>query len=119
MAETLSHRCARAGCTNVVPPKPRRGPQSSYCCRACKTAAYRDRQAALEWLPVACSHEVRVPSPASADEQVARAVLELRSIGSVFLSLAGSARPELAWRCEQAGVEIAATLHTYFERDEP
>lgn len=48
------------------------------------------------------------------EDQIARSILEARSIGFAFQRLGSLARPELAWRCTNLGDAIISALAETF-----
>lgn len=52
------------------------------------------------------------------DDQVARCILEARSLGHALKRLGVQARPELAWRCTTLGDSILTSLSNTFPETE-
>ena len=91
---------------------------SDYCSQSCRQAAYRARRrrsARLEsaGLPQPAQTIPRL-APADADSQVARAILEARSVAGAFVRLGREARVELAWRCGKTGEAMLDAMDRYF-----
>jgi hypothetical protein len=109
---------ACAYCKGPLPPKGSRGPAPDYCSQSCRQAAYRARRrrsARLEsaGLPQPAQTIPRL-TPADADSQVARAILEARSVAGAFVRLGREARVELAWRCGKTGEAMLDAMDRYF-----
>ena len=100
MSEPQPLQCARAGCTNRVPDKGKRGPAHRYCSNACKHAAYRDRRSARRWAPDIDASLLHLPASLPPDEQVGKAVVEFAMVIATFGRLSTEASPFLAARCE-------------------
>ena len=103
-------------CNEPLPPKKRRGPPADYCGPRCRTAAHRDRVGYVDW---AGAHGVDLPAPAPApgvspDEQVARTLLEVRSVAGSLKRLSVDARPAFAWRCARLGDGINDLVDNLF-----
>ena len=115
-------KCA-CGCGLDTARRAKTGRIPVYASNACRVRALRSRRAALASLEQASTLEpvdelvasasVKVFS-SSSDEQVARSILEARSIGYAFQRLGATARPELAWRCSKAGEQIIRTITEFF-----
>jgi len=106
-----------AYCHQPLPARRSRGPAASYCSRACRQAAYRARllqNARLEPLGLAAQTITPVLAPAAADEQVAQAILEARSVAGSFIRLSREARVEFAWRCGKVGEAMLDAMDDYF-----
>jgi hypothetical protein len=106
-----------AYCHQPLPARGRRGPAPSYCCRACRQAAYRARQrqqVRLEPLGLAAQTIPPAGAPASTDSKVLQALVEARSIGGAFIVLGREARVEFAWRCTKTGEAILDAMDRFF-----
>mgnify|MGYP007112156791 CR=1 FL=1 len=57
------------------------------------------------------------PPQTSADEQVARAYVEAKSLASVFARLGAEARPSLAWRCTRVSQALTTVIHETLGED--
>lgn len=57
---------------------------------------------------------VALPAAGPTDEQVQRAILELRACAFALLRLGAESRPELAWRCTILGQSIISNLKDTF-----
>ena len=89
-----------------------------YASTACRMRALRSRRATavLEGLPDALVAMPVGVNSGTIDDQVARALMELRATGFAMQRLGTQARPELAWRCTKLGdVVIAALADTFPE----
>jgi len=103
----------------------RRGPAPRYCQASCRVAAHRARRATaairVELQAAGATHEPVVhadPPPASsADEQVARAFVEAKSLAGVFARLGSEARPALAWRCTHVAQALTTAIHETLGED--
>jgi len=97
-------------------PARRRGRRRHYCSPRCRQAAYRQREASFRVDPSLLGPQPlpELKMAAGTDEQVARAILEARSITGALLRLGSAARPQFAWRCAKAGAEIRDALEKYF-----
>jgi hypothetical protein len=100
----------------------RRGPAAITCSPTCRQARRRARRGLARELEPATLTALGPPlahgpnfSAVPLDDQVARALLETRALGSAWLRLGREARPPFAWRCEMTGVAIISALDTYFE----
>ena len=70
------------------------------------------------WEPLDNAVVAHLPEPTPApnpDEAVAGAIVEARTLAATFTNLGRRARPQLAWRCTEAGEAIHAALDDYFE----
>lgn len=113
-------KCA-CGC-GVELTQRRGGRARIYATGACRIRAMRRRHAladidgVAEFQPVAdlVNAEPVVIAAGSTDDQVARSILEARSIGHAFQRLGTSARPEIAWRCSKVGESITSALAEFF-----
>jgi len=111
--ETIIPVCAYCGEPIT---QPRTGRPRIYCSPRCRVAAFRFRRAFEPFEIAQAEESIPRPPAAALDEQIARTVLEATAVAGVFLRLGHEARPVLAWRCERAGTEIAATISRHFER---
>lgn len=110
--------CA-CGCGAPVKRSGARGPAPVYAGPACRKRAQRSRLAASEFVPAGVLEVIpggltSDRASASADDQVARAILEARAVAFAFIRLGVEARPELAWRCASFGERVLAELAQYF-----
>jgi len=102
-----------------------RGPAPRYCQASCRVAAHRARRATTairaELQAAGAAHEPVVhadpPPQTSADEQVARAYVEAKSLASVFARLGCEARPSLAWRCTRVSQALTTAIHETLGED--
>ena len=102
-----------------------RGPLPRYCQVSCRVAAHRARRATaairLELRAAGATHEPVVhadpPPKTSADEQVARAFAEAKSLASVFARLGAEARPSLAWRCTRVSQALTTAINETLGKD--
>lgn len=108
----VSPMCA-CGCGVVVMRRGRTGPAPAYASEHCRVRAFRQRQANAVIVPEVKPVTVRT-SGESLDDQVARAILEVRAAGFALQRLGISTRPELAWRCSKLGDAILAALSDSF-----
>lgn len=103
----------------------RRGPAPRYCQASCRVAAHRARRATAlvraELQAAGATHEPVVhadpPPMSSADEQVARAFVEAKSLAGVFARLGSQARPALAWRCTHVAQALTTAIHETLGED--
>ena len=110
----------KCGCGRPVPARQQRGRPAEYACDACRVRAFRQRRtvaAALQELddrpaPAASAEQVQ---PVPTDEQVARALLEVRGLAGTFLRMGREARPQFAWRSECLGKAVASAIDEYFD----
>lgn len=106
-------KCARCGQPLALGPtgRPRR-----YCSQTCRQLAYAARKRALPYLPHVPppATDENVPHLVGSDEEVARAILEARSIASAVSRLSHMARPEFAWRLELVAHVLTSALDEYF-----
>lgn len=134
MSVTL-HLCAYCG--SSVPPRPTAGRPRRYCSGACRTAAYRDRQAAefyAEPLPLIAAPPdttvraellevadalVSADRSAPPEDQLVRAVIEGRTLARALRRLEPLLPKGLAWRAGEAGSRLDETLDELFPLDEP
>ena len=109
------NRCA-CGCGEAVRRRGKHGPVPIYATKACRQRALRQRQLAMELtpLPDVIKHAPVHVSTAGTEQQVHRAILELRSIGYAMQRLGRVARPELAHRCARVGDQVIAALRENF-----
>lgn len=108
-------RCA-CGCGQPVQRRGKHGPVPIYATKACRQRALRQRQLAAEFTPLPdVIRNAPVPvSTAGTDQQVQRAILELRTIGFAMQRLGITARPELAHRCQRVGDQVIQSLRDNF-----
>jgi hypothetical protein len=112
-------------CGREVRRRGSRGPTPRYCQSACRVAAHRARRATaavrMEMQAEAGSLEPVVhadpPPQTSADEQVARAYVEAKSLASVFARLGAEARPSLAWRCTRVSQALTTAINETLGKD--
>lgn len=111
-------KCA-CGCGRVPSRTAKVGPAPLYASAACRVRAYRRRQQAheLEPIPELQPQAVRIAG-ANTDDQVARSVLEARSVGFALQRLGTMARPDLAWRCSKLGKAIVSAVADSFPETE-
>jgi hypothetical protein len=100
--------------------QPATGRPRLYCSGRCRQAAQRRKHltaglVATRHLQTVGVEHGSLPPAADPDQQVAVAILEARNLSGAFIRLGREARPQLAWRCEGAGVAITEALHRYFE----
>lgn len=95
--------------------QPKRGRARVYCSTACRKSAFRSRQVSFGYLPQIVKDAEATVAGISTDEQVARAVIEARSVGLALVRLGAEARPEFAWRCAKAGEAITEALADSFK----
>lgn len=98
----------------------RRGPAPQYASATCRKRAERRRRLHRSDLEPWGAPPPSPPSTAkqtSADEQVARALLEARTVGFALVRLGTEARPELAWRCTKVGQALLASIADTFGKD--
>ena len=116
-------RTCACGCGLETGRRAKTGRIPVYATNACRVRALRSRRIALASLEQNATLETATELIASAsvsvaststDEQVARSILEARSIGFAFQRLGATARPELAWRCSKVGDAIVQTLTENF-----
>ena len=118
-------KCA-CGCGAETRRTSKTGRLPLYASGACRVRALRRRRALenlglsveLESLPDLASPAPVSVASISADEQVARSILEARAIGYAFARLGTSARPELAWRASKTGDAILSALAEFFPNSE-
>ena len=112
-------KCA-CGCGSEVKRTGRSGPTPTYASTACRMRAMRHRRAtaALEPLNDLLPAQSVVPPAVALDDQVARSLLEARTIGFALQRLGVQARPELAWRCTKLGNAIVAAIKDTFPETE-
>lgn len=103
-------------CNEPLPPAKTTGRPRLYCSDACKLAAFRNRrhEPSVEVRDIAPDELPELPA-LSADELVARAIAEGRTLGAAFIRLGREARAPLAWRCEEVGIAILSTIDEHFE----
>lgn len=115
-----------------MPPRPTAGRPKRYCSGACRTAAYRDRQAAefyaeptpllsaapdtvvrAELLEVA---DALIEDRASAppEDQLVRTVIEWRTLSASLRRLEALLPKGLAWRAGEAAKRLDAVLEDLF-----
>ncbi len=89
-----------------------------YATKTCSGAAHERRRKALALLPEELGVPVEVPDvdlpSAPTADQVARAVLEARTIGLVLCRLGATAPPALGWRCTEVGRALLDALERAF-----
>jgi hypothetical protein len=118
-------KCA-CGCGAETGRKSKTGRLPLYASGACRVRALRRRRALenlglseeLQSIPDLATPERVVVSSSSADEQLARSILEARSIGYAFVRLGATARPELGWRASKTGNAILSALAEFFPNSE-
>lgn len=118
-------KCA-CGCGLETERKAKTGRRPLYATNACRVRALRRRRALenlglvpeFEAIPDLAKPEPVSVSASSADEQVARSILEARAIGYAFTRLGTSARPELGWRATKVGNAILSALAEFFPNSE-
>lgn len=114
MAEN-NPKCA-CGCGEILVRRGRSGPAPQYATALCRKRAERQRKSGIDLdLVVHADPQPTIHVPV--DEQIARAILEARTIGFAFTRLGTKARPELAWRCTKVGEAIIDALGESFGRN--
>lgn len=114
---TEQPKCA-CGCGAILIRRGRSGPAPQYASAVCRKRAERQRKAGIDLERVVhAGAPEQERSNVPTDEQVARAILEARTIGNAFIRLGREARPEFAWRCAKAGQAIVAGLRDAFGKD--
>lgn len=108
-------RCWHVACNKPLPPDPPKGRPRRYCNEGCKSAAYRDRKAAREFVPAIDPVTIRLPEPAPPIQRLALSVAEADTLASILLALAPELPAPLAWRAERMGVGIRELLDSNFE----
>ena len=118
-------KCA-CGCGVVLERRGKRGPAPQYATALCRKRAERRRTrdanaAANDWtadvLPDRVRPVVQLPVSGSADQQVQRAILELRACAFALMRLGVEARPELGWRCTTLGQRVMKDLQETFGKE--
>lgn len=124
-------------CGEVLPPRGKSGPARRYCSGRCRQAALRDRQSAIEWdawqnanadvdlskLTVAAVEPLPALlaeiDSAPPEDQLARAVLETKTLAETYHRLGHETGPNLAWRATRMGDTLTAALRRYFQQGDP
>lgn len=118
-------------CGESIPARPTPGRPRRYCSGRCRTEAYRIRQSEAfntdldtpqprtdaylraELLEVA-DVLLTGDSKATPEEQLARAVIESRTLAATFQRLSTQLPPGLAWRASSMATQISSTLKKLF-----
>lgn len=123
------HRCVICG--DPIPPRATPGRPRRYCSGRCRTEAYRIRQAE------AFNADLTTPQPrpdayiraemldvadllltgetkASPEDQLARAVIESRSLAASFQRISLELPAELAWRAQTMAAQISSNIKRLF-----
>ena len=108
-------RCKQCG--EELPPRARTGPAREYCNGRCRMEAHRDRVSASVTFDGSPAVEFTVPelvTPVPVEDQLARAVIESRTLADGFARIAPDLPPQLGHRARSMSRVLHEALTRFF-----